>query len=406
MSNFLAIATVTATLKRILQQEVADEVPGAIINAKPPDTIVTPPNGLNLFLYQVTWNNGYSNFDVPTRNSEGDLKHRPLLGLNLHYLVTAYGSGNDDLSAHKVLASGMRVLHETPILTRDAITKTIEDITDPLAGLTDSDLAKQIEAVKLTHHPLSLEELTKLWSSFFQTRYRISVSYEATVVLLDSKKIPKPSLPVSERTVYVLPFTRPLIEKVEPQLVELTANSKMTIIGQNLKSENVSVQFGEIQKTPDIENITDEEILVSIPVGLTAGINPVQVVHNLKLGTRPSPYRAFKSNVIPFVLVPRITKVVTPSVSEGSVLQVDVRPAVAPGQRIEFLIGDSAISVEPVTGTQSVNRLSVKIPEDFLEEDQEKGDFYLRVRINEAESLLRRDNKKRYSGPFIEVTAS
>jgi Pvc16 N-terminal domain/IPT/TIG domain len=402
VSNFLAIATVTATLKSILEEEVTSEVPGAKISAKPPDTIDSPPpDGLNLFLYQVTWNNGYSNLDLPARSSEGELVHRPLLGLNLHYLVTAYGSGNDDLHAHKVLASAMRVLHENPVLTRDTINHTI----NAQAALVGSDLDHQIEMVKLTHNPLSLEEITKLWSSFFQTRYRISVSYQATVVLLDSKKNPKPSLPVNERIVYVLPFKQPLIEKVDQQIVELTATSKIAIIGQNLKSENVTVQFGEIQKAPEIENTTDEKILVSIPSSLTAGIKPVQVVHNLKLRTGPSPYKAFKSNIVAFVLVPKITKVVTPSVSEGSDLQVDVKPAVAPGQKIEFLIGDSAISVPPISGTQSVNRLSVKIPADFLEEGQHKADFYLRIRIDEAESLLKRDNKKRFTGPFVEVTA-
>ena len=73
MSNFLAISTVTATLMRILEQEVGSDVPGVMVTAQPLDTVTFNSDGLNLFLYQVTWNNGYNNLDVPTRNSSGDI---------------------------------------------------------------------------------------------------------------------------------------------------------------------------------------------------------------------------------------------------------------------------------------------------------------------------------------------
>src|SRR5215213_5253934 len=186
MSNHFAIATVTAALRRILQDAVGDDVPNTTVTSQPPDTMAErPSNKLNIFLFQVTQNNGYSNLDVPTRNSVGELIEKPVLGLNLHYLLTAYGDENNELLAHRILASAMRVLHEKPMLTREIIHDTVQPRAgiQPIAEIEGSDLENQPELVKLAHQPLSLEEITKLWSSFFQARYRISVTYKATVVL-------------------------------------------------------------------------------------------------------------------------------------------------------------------------------------------------------------------------------
>jgi hypothetical protein len=41
--------------------------------------------------------------------------------------------------------------------------------------------------VRVTLQPLSLEEMSRLWSTF-QTQYRLSVAYEVSVVLIDSAR--------------------------------------------------------------------------------------------------------------------------------------------------------------------------------------------------------------------------
>jgi Pvc16 N-terminal domain len=405
VSNFLAIATVTATLRRILEQRIGMEVPGTIVTAQPPDTIATPaPDSLNIFLYQITWNNGYNNFDLPSRNSKGELVGQPLVGLNLYYLLTPYNAANDDLQSHRILASAIRMLHETPVLSRDAITATVNAMQAALAG---SDLAAQTELVKVTPQPISLEELTKIWSSIFQSRYRTSVAFLATVVLLHSERLqPKPAMPVRERAVYVLPFKRPIIERVEPQVVERTANAEIAIIGHNLRSDSITIQFGEILSTPEPEDVTDDRISILVPANLTSGIKPIQVIHNQRLGFRPDPYQVFRSNVAAFILAPRITNIVTPSVAEGSALTIDVEPAVAPRQKIEILLGDYTLSLPAITGTQPVHRLSAQVPTGILEEGQAQAEFLLRVRVDGAESFLRVDNQNRFTGPSIEVTAT
>jgi hypothetical protein len=404
MSNYLAIATVTATLKKILE-DIGSDVPGAIVTAQPPDTIVSPSQDeLNLFLYHVKPNNGYSNFDLPARNPDGQLVNRPLLGLDLHYLITAYASNSNDMQAHKIVASAMRILHEKPILTRDVIRATISAQSD----LVNSDLADQLELIKLTHEPLSLEDITKLWSSFFQTHYRISIAYQATVVLLESKQEPKPTLPVQERLVYTLPFKQPVIDRVEPQIIERTANARLIIIGRNLRSDRVAVQFGDLDpEIPQSNNIADGQISIPVPQELRAGIRPVRVIHQLMLGSQEVEHRGFESNIVAFVLAPRITKINNVDISIASLVRVnrntdlviEFEPSVTLEQKVAILVGNHSFSVPQRDLTSApAKELSIRIPANFS-----TGIFLVRLRIDGAESLLRYENNE-FVGPKIEVT--
>ena len=54
------------------------------------------------------------------------------------------------------------------------------------AFLTTSNL-EEVELVKFTQLPLSLEELGKLWSVFFQTTHVLSVAFQGTVVLIEGR---------------------------------------------------------------------------------------------------------------------------------------------------------------------------------------------------------------------------
>src|SRR5512140_2194799 len=106
MSNTLAIAAVTATIKDIL---------GAV--ARPPDKARTSEdvNQLNLFLYQTVPNaalrNGYNSPQV----RPGEQGFSPL-AVNLHYLLTAYGRNFDELLSHRLLGRAMSLLHDHVIL--------------------------------------------------------------------------------------------------------------------------------------------------------------------------------------------------------------------------------------------------------------------------------------------------
>ena len=77
--------------------------------------------GLNIFLYQISLNSGYANYDLPRRDSRGRLISKPLVGLDLHYLLTPFSADNDEIVIQQILGSTIRILHENPILTKEMI---------------------------------------------------------------------------------------------------------------------------------------------------------------------------------------------------------------------------------------------------------------------------------------------
>ena len=128
MATALAIAGVTAILADLLQNGMVVNKVGSLVggdvkvSAFPPDRLAVDdqePIQVNLFLYQVTYNSGWRNEGLSARNSQGERTANPPLALNLHYLLTAYGAKY--LNWEILLGYAMQVLHDTPILSRDAI---------------------------------------------------------------------------------------------------------------------------------------------------------------------------------------------------------------------------------------------------------------------------------------------
>ena len=69
--------------------------------------------------------------------------------------------------------------------------------------LATAGLADQVELLKITHEPLSNEELSKLWTAF-QAKYRPSAGYRVSLVLIQSEGSFRSALPVLSRNVYAL----------------------------------------------------------------------------------------------------------------------------------------------------------------------------------------------------------
>ena len=63
----------------------------------------------------------------------------------------------------------MGVLHDHPLLGAEEIN----------GALPESDLDQQVERVRITPQPMSVEEMSKLWTTF-QTQYRMSAAYQAS----------------------------------------------------------------------------------------------------------------------------------------------------------------------------------------------------------------------------------
>lgn len=214
MSNYLSVATVTATLGRFLQSELDVDVPGAkVFSTRPDGGSGSPPTGVNIYLYQVSPNAAWRNADLPTRNTNGKLVDVPKIPLDLYYLLTFTGD-EGQLEPQRVLGSVVRSLHERPIITRQMIRDTQADPN--YSYLSTSDLANEIETIKFTPMSLSLEDLSKLWSVFFQTTYNLSIAYRASVIFLDGRGSPQLALPVQAFDFDVDPALLPVVETKTP----------------------------------------------------------------------------------------------------------------------------------------------------------------------------------------------
>jgi hypothetical protein len=175
MSTSLRIASVTYILKDLLNNGLINhDVTGALgetiaVTALPPDRVI-PANGnestqLNLFMYQVTPNPGWRNLNLPSFNGNGERIANPALAIDLHYLLTAYGSG--ELHTEILLGYGMQLLHEVPVLDRESIRRSIAPpsdvtgtgLTSSLRLLSTSSLAEQAEMIKITPELLSIEDI-------------------------------------------------------------------------------------------------------------------------------------------------------------------------------------------------------------------------------------------------------
>ena len=173
MSNALAIAAATATLKRILEQGIAHdpddtEMNDAVVTILPLDKARgnNTANQLNVFLYQIQRNAAWVNTGPPQQVSRaGETGFLAPLPLNLWYLLTAFGRNDDsDNSAqpfgHHVLGKAMSILHDHPVLSAEDIQAATHSI------LPASDLDRQIERIRITQQPLSVEEIYRLWTGF------------------------------------------------------------------------------------------------------------------------------------------------------------------------------------------------------------------------------------------------
>jgi hypothetical protein len=418
MSSGLAIAGVTAVLQRLINDGLTGDfipvtIPVFTVTSLPPNRVLVPPDAadadqLNLFLYQVTPNAGWRNVALPSRDDEGVRRSNPPLALDLHYLLTAYGA--ERLNAEILLGCAMQALHETPFLTRDAIRGALASAAPPgnalgdmLRALGTSGLAEQIEQIKITPQALYTEEMSKLWTAF-QAPYRLTAGYLATVVLIESRRSTKPTLPVRERIVEVVPFQRPTIDSVESAAGSnkpIVAGGTIVIAGRQLRGAITSVLIGGGKFVPAPNDLGGNQIKIillppPLPDVLHAGVQSVQVVHEINLGDPRVPHRGVESNVAAFILHPTLTPPI-PLNASGS-LQLTFDPKVGRSQRVALLLSETnppvvapghaySIPAPPENGITTAGideTATITFPLDGVE----AGQYFVRVQVDGAESLL------------------
>lgn len=125
-------------------------------------------NYLSLYLFRVLENPDLKN-GPQFPNPAPDYAFPPLV-LNLFFLITPLT--NSSLNDQKLLGRVMQLFHDHAIVAGSE-----------LRGV----LQTRAEELRLSLNPLSLEDITKLWSAFLRP-FRLSVCYEARAVIVDSER--------------------------------------------------------------------------------------------------------------------------------------------------------------------------------------------------------------------------
>jgi hypothetical protein len=433
MSNALAIAAVTRALLDLLNEglinnNVGSSVGGPIrVTALPPDRVLgsQPPNGntdptqLNLYLYQVTFNAGWRQTELPTRDARGDFVSAPLLPLNLHYLLTAYG--DVDLNSELLLGYAMQLLHENPVLDRASLRKTLGAVSTaalPPAyqALQASDLAEQVELIKLTPEAMSFDEMSKIWTSL-QTHYRTSASYQASVVLIESRRARRTPLPVLTRGrrdqitgrepgVFVQPDLLPpvpTLSSIVPPHEQIAARlgEAVEIRGVRLDADQAIVRFSDPRTLEFVELqavVTSTRLTVQLPTGPgLGGADPTlgtdsdnwrcgvyQVTARLTTGLDPER----TTNALPMALAPTLVSISAATVGGVTTFTAHCLPPLHSGQRASLIVGERELLLlvpdpppaDPPPFTDTL---------EFAGKDFTSGSTpFVRLRIDGVDSLL------------------
>lgn len=400
MNGYLAVGGVSAVLRSLLLGALTDGGPATLlssptsISATSPDLVPTGSDEqprLNLFMYYASFNTGYRNVQLPSRDSAGGLLTNPPLALSLHYLVSAYGGNQFDPEI--LLGWAMEVFHNSPIIARNTIADALAALgsaTEEAKLVSQSALASQFELLKITPEALSNEEISRLWMAF-STHYRPTTSYQVSVVLIRDTQPVRSNLPVQSRNIAVLPWDIPVIDVITPA-VAVTGDT-LTITGRNLLGdapEDTEVSFADAAPV-SAAPVQATTVRVTIPDSVQAGAVPVRIVRSVEFGTAADPHRAFESGSSVFQLVPTLKDVtpVTPAsvitVVHGTNLTLTLQPEVGRNQRARLFAGNLSIEIpaRAPSAPDTSAQLTFPIPTTW-------GPFQspLRVEVDGAQSLL------------------
>ncbi len=381
MSNALAIAAVTAVLQYYftsMYSLVADNFPSTVtVSCLAPDQVQNQIEGLspdtenqvNLFLHQVTLNPAWRNVGLASMSADGTTRlNSPPLALDLHYLLTVYGS--QYWQAEALLGYALMMLQEAPVLTRADITNAMLLISPPppppapLSGsffpnvqplgqyLQTSGLADQIEMIKITPESMTREELAWLWTAL-KADYRPTFPFKVSVVLLQPELPTSFALPVL-RTVFappvpgqvepVIPMQMPQILTVQTQTGQVGAapGQTVTITGVSLTGANrvslASTRYGEPIPPISLSQVQGESVSFALPADPT-GQYPAGVYDLVVQFMDPTnTFVQVSTNTLPLAVAPSLPATqlaTTSSSSAGTMVTINsFSPVIWEGQEV------------------------------------------------------------------------
>ncbi len=174
MATFHAIAATSRAILRILEDACPRSVfPSAQFDFLPLDENAKPiSEGITLHLYRIAANTSRRN--SATRPQADGKKYRPMLNLDLFYLVTAWASNAD--MQQRLMGWAMRALEDVSILTPGLLN----------AFGPETETFHTDEGVELVLDSFTLTDLGVIWD-YVRPKPGLSVSYVARMVPIESQ---------------------------------------------------------------------------------------------------------------------------------------------------------------------------------------------------------------------------
>jgi hypothetical protein len=349
---------------------------------------------------------------LPSRDGTGHARlSNPPLALNLLYLLSAYSAG--DLHAEILLGYAMQLLHEAPVLTREAIRTALNPspstgatLPPALRALSESGLAEQLELIKITPQHLNNEEMSKLWTAT-QSHLRPSMAYNASVVLIEALRPARTPLPVltrgrvdentgRETGIAVQPGLQPgvpvLVRAVPPLRQPMAAiGDTVTLQGSLLDGDGreawlhserleIAQMLPVLAAAPDRPAATTAAFsLAGQEAALPAGVYRVSV--RLRRPDAQGEDRLHETNPLLLTLAPRITNLPqsVARAGDGSAsITIQFTPDLRDGQQAVLVLG--AAQVLPQTAGATASSLVFVIPKATV------GVHLARLRIDGIDS--------------------
>ncbi len=176
MGNISIISDIEIKLKNLLTDKWGeDETPDIVLVQTPKDIKAGDKARICLFLHQILENIYLRNEDF--QKIDNTNLHFPPMVVDLLFLVIPFAE--NPATEKKILGKIMQIYFDNSILT---VTQEEQE--------TDKEIERSGEEIRLLFYPMSLDDLTKLWSALQvpEISYKLSLSYMVTPVRLDSTR--------------------------------------------------------------------------------------------------------------------------------------------------------------------------------------------------------------------------
>jgi hypothetical protein len=187
MANYRAISAVSDAIVHLLESQYSPaDFDGNTLQFKAyvaKDFLTPMDAGVSVLLYRIYPNGTFRT--PPGRLNLDGRRQKPLLPLDLHFLITAWAK--DASLQHAIVGWVMRILEDTPSLPHGLLNHRF-------AGTFHPD-----ETVELSLAELTTEELFRIWEVIVNNAYQISVPYVARNVRIESIQSLSQGEPVQER---------------------------------------------------------------------------------------------------------------------------------------------------------------------------------------------------------------